>query len=313
MSKAQDRTLTAACHCRSVHFTLTLPTSTFPLQAHICHCAICRTTHGALASFHAPLPMAIEAEFITPSSTSNMTGYTHVNATSTRYFCSTCGCHIADREKGWREGGEWNVSISIFDQNNNQACWVIDEHYFVGSTGNGTLPDVNRDKGKITAPKPDQAERKDKDKQTFLAKCHCDGVSFNISRPRQEYINFPTSNGWIHESDASKWLALIDACSNCRLVTGSHAIGWLFVSMEHITPSLPDNLLIGTSESHVSSKGVYRTFCGKCGATVLYSHTSRPGVVDVATGILHAKEGVMLRIQLSRPRDAWGYSVGLVD
>lgn len=46
--------------------------------------------------------------------------------------------------------------------------------------------------------------------------------------------------------------------------------------------------------AYESSEGVRRTFCGTCGATVFYSHKERPGIVDVATGILRAAEGVML-------------------
>lgn len=109
-----------------------------------------------------------------------------------------------------------------------------------------------------------------------------------------EYINSPSSKKWIDQSDTRKWLALVDVCSDCRLVTGSNAIMWMFVPTDHITPRPPADLLFGTLAAYESSVGVRRTFCGTCGATVFYSHGERPGIVDVATGILRAPGGVML-------------------
>src|SRR5438552_3056114 len=45
-----EKTLTAQCFCKSVHYEISLPTSSFPLKVHLCHCSICRHTHGTLAS-----------------------------------------------------------------------------------------------------------------------------------------------------------------------------------------------------------------------------------------------------------------------
>ncbi|KAL4971546.1 Mss4-like protein [Aspergillus desertorum] len=115
------KALTAICHCRNVHFTLTIPTPSLPLRTHICNCTICRRTHGALASFRAPLPSGIEPEFITTLSPDNLTEYRHPQATSVKYFCSSCGCHIGDRMD---DTGIWNISASIFDGNANQGVGV---------------------------------------------------------------------------------------------------------------------------------------------------------------------------------------------
>ncbi|KAL4966495.1 GFA family protein [Aspergillus stella-maris] len=303
---ADTKSLTATCRCRSVHFTLTLPLAALPLKTHLCHCSICRTTHGALATFHAPLPVGVEASFIHPSTPGNMTGYIHETATSTKYFCSTCGCHIADRAKQWGEGGLWNISISIFDETEDgtEGLWVIDEHYFVPATGGGVLaallPTIGGKElnvyetqpGGVSLPdtSPTPFLSSDGENNNLLAQCHCGGISFTISRPRPAYIASPESKGWLHPSDTSKWLASLDVCRDCRLVTGTHVIGWLFVARDHIIPSLPDNLLLGSSKAYESSEGVRRTFCSHCGATVFYTCSERPGIVDIATGILRSKD-----------------------
>ncbi|KAL4954518.1 Mss4-like protein [Aspergillus filifer] len=306
---AITKTLTATCHCRSVHFTLTLPLHALPLKTHLCHCTICRTTHGAPASFHAPLPIGVEASFIAPSRPTNMTGYVHETAQSTKYFCSTCGCHIADRAKDWGEGGLWNISISIFDESNDgkEGVWEIDEHYFVPGTRDGGLaalvPAIGGNELKVydaqpggillLETSPSTACSSENVDENLLAQCHCGGISFTISRPRPSYINSAESKGWLHPSDTSKWLASLDVCRDCRLVTGTHVIAWLFVARDHINPSLPNDLLIGTSKAYESSEGVRRTFCGVCGATVFYTCFGRPGILDIATGILRSS-GVLL-------------------
>ncbi|KAL4863936.1 hypothetical protein BDV12DRAFT_176857 [Aspergillus spectabilis] len=300
---SETKTLTARCHCGSTHFTLTLPTSALPLKVHLCHCTICRTVHGAPAAFHAPLPSGVQPEFISPSEWDKLTPYTHTNANSYRYFCSTCGCHIGDRSLDMKT---WTISVSIFDENANDGIWVFNDHIYTSSTGDGglaaLLPKIDgreikawdTEAGNKPAMIAEEPSRDIKD-DTLVAQCHCGGVSFNISRPRKVYLDSPSSKGWVHPSDSTKWLATFDTCSDCRLVTGAHVIAWLFVPIDHISPALPDDLLIGTAKSYRSSKRVHRTFCGTCGATVFFSEDTRPGIVDVATGILHARDGFMLR------------------
>jgi hypothetical protein len=80
---ADTTTLTAQCLCKSVHYQITLPSSSFPLKVHLCHCAICRYTHGSFACFHSVLPKDVTPQFIAPSSMASMTGYKHPKSKST--------------------------------------------------------------------------------------------------------------------------------------------------------------------------------------------------------------------------------------
>jgi hypothetical protein len=140
-------------------------------------------------------------------------------------------------------------------------------------------------------PRANARENKNKKEKSteLLAKCHCGGVSFSISRPRQDFISSPASAGWILSQDPNKWLAVLDICDDCRLVDGSNVIAWMFVPVDHLSTRSGD-LIIGSSKSYQSSEGVRRTFCGTCGATVFYSCADRPGIVDVAVGILRAED-----------------------
>lgn len=128
--------------------------------------------------------------------------------------------------------------------------------------------------------------------EELRAKCHCGGVSFSISRPREEFLASPRSKGSVLSQDTSKWLVCLDLCDDCRLVDGTNLIAWMFVPVDHISPPM-GNWKIGSAKYYKSSEGVLRRFCGTCGATVFYSCDERPGIVDVAVGILRAPEGAL--------------------
>jgi hypothetical protein len=89
------KTVEARCFCKWLHFTLTLRTADLPLKTHLCHCSICRHTHGMLCVFHAPVPHQGAPAWVSPSGLDKLTGYRGADAPgpSIRYFCSTCGCH----------------------------------------------------------------------------------------------------------------------------------------------------------------------------------------------------------------------------
>jgi hypothetical protein len=198
----------------------------------------------------------------------------------------------------------------VFDANANAGAWEFAEHVYTASAKDGglaaLLPTIAGKEVKVWNPEPgDEVVQIDNDSvapaggtkddhDTLLAKCHCGGVSFTISRPRQDFVESPDGEKWVMRSHPTKWLVSLDACSDCRLVTGTHVIGWILIPTDHISPPPPEDLLIGTSKVYNSSEDISRTFCGRCGATVFYSETGRPGIVDVAIGILRHKDGVML-------------------
>ncbi|KAK3390005.1 Mss4-like protein [Podospora didyma] len=320
-----NRTLTAQCHCKSVHFTITVPTSSLPLPVHLCHCHICRQTHGTLASFHAPLPKDIGPDFIAPSSlSSSLTSYIHgPQAAGERFFCTTCGCHIGDRdvtpdpETGNRE---WRVASSIFAQHG-EDLFQIRSHVFTSGHGTGEgmwdwLPKLgdrplkiwNPEPGNKTFPIPPPDPPKQEfdahtGKEVLRAECHCGG--FSITFPRPNDVPGLAEDEWastyVSKTDPNKWVAVPDACNDCRVMNGAHVIAWMFVPLTSISPPLPKDFKFGTLTPYVSSPGVRRAFCGVCGATVFYSseHKARTAendgrkIVDIAVGLLRAPEGIL--------------------
>ncbi|AEO67262.1 uncharacterized protein THITE_2021587, partial [Thermothielavioides terrestris NRRL 8126] len=197
---AAYKTLTAQCHCKSAHFTVTVPTSALPLPVHLCHCSICRTTHGTFCCFHAPLPKGIEPEFVAPSSIeSSLTTYIHSpQAPSERFFCSTCGCHIGDRDlKSDPETGkpEWRVATSIFAAHD-EDTFQIRAHCFTSRDTEPNLstwlPSIGSRAIHVWQPSPDdprfpfatyQPPKPDVGEDALLAGCRCGGVRFALPRP----------------------------------------------------------------------------------------------------------------------------------
>ncbi|KAK0621860.1 Mss4-like protein [Bombardia bombarda] len=315
-----NKTLTAACHCRSVHFTITVPTSSLPLPVHLCHCHVCRQTHGTLASFHAALPKDVSPVFIAPSSfASSLTGYTHSQgATATRLFCKTCGCHIGDvdlRPDPPETGTpRWvDVASSIFDQHTPDT-FQIRSHIFtrgavpglaewLPAIGGRALNTWNPGEGDPELGIPGPAEKgKEFDErggERLRAECHCGGVSFTLPRPGiPEIADDPYISRWISPKDPNKYAACLDLCGDCRLLDGTHFLAWTFVPLAFCEPKIGPDLKIGTMVTYRSSEDVLRSFCGVCGATVFYAvadrvPTERQRIVDLAVGVLRAPEGVL--------------------
>jgi hypothetical protein len=307
---AAYKTLTAQCHCKSAHFTVTVPTSALPLPVHLCHCTICRYTHGTLSCFHAPLPKGVEPEFVSPSSiVGSLTGYIHSSqAASERFFCSTCGCHIGDRDlKPDPDTGkpEWRVATSIFTTHD-EDTFQIRSHCFSDPATEPNLstwlPSINSRPIHVWNPPPNdphfplaslpppKPDLDSPDRELLLAQCHCAGVRFTLPRPSpaeasDSYLSRylrpsptpsqsdtdPCGRATGPQSDLKR-VACLCLCRDCRLVSGSHAVPWTFVPLACIRPRMEADRLgeFGTMKVYRSSEKVRRTFCGVCGATVFY-------------------------------------------
>ncbi|CAK7566931.1 MAG: hypothetical protein SEPTF4163_004886 [Sporothrix epigloea] len=312
------RTIFAKCHCTAVHFSITVSVAALPLGVHMCHCSVCRTTHGSYTCFHAPLPGGVIPVFAAPSSLeSTTTGYQYAAAACTRYFCKTCGCHIGDEdyEEGKTlENPEWRIASSLFDpglhdDGNPDQFFMLRSHVFTNSAPSGFyewLPRIgSRDLVKWN-PKPGDAfyppaadepydpaaaEYDADGREVLRASCHCGGVSFTIARPADCMGESESSCRSAKLPD--RWLACLDTCDDCRLVDGAHVTGWVEVPLASLVPQVTADLELGTLKHYTSSKDAKRAFCGVCGATVFFRSLASSGAsVDVAAGLLRAPEGV---------------------
>lgn len=216
-------------------------------------------------------------------------------------------------------GEQWYIATSLVEAE--EGTWDFQAHVNVESTGDGGLAMLIESAGgkRLTVWRekdtdaPEHAEMGDwrpstgtdaeqnmekngkesiEEGRRLHARCHCGGADFFISRPKDEktFIGMAES---MRPKDTRKWYAIHDVCNSCRLLSSNFVTSWFFPSPSSITlaDGSPYTPVFGTVKSYVSSKGILRTFCGKCGAVVAYQCEDRKDMVDIAVGLLDAEGG----------------------
>lgn len=293
------RTFHATCHCRASTLSFTISPTSLPLPVHFCHCGICRKTHGTLFSTHAPIPTPdVNLETFTSYKSSELV---------TKWFCKSCGAHILDRVDG-HEFPKWYVAISLVDAE--EEVWKYTGHHFVEGTGDGGLAVMMREIGGVRmglwkerrlgelesgewgdwSPPETKFDADERGEGNMLrAKCHCGAVAFCITMPDGETRLQP-----LVTTDPAKWSGRHCACNSCRLTTPSFISSWINLPTSALrtmdkAPIGPEGLAC-LGNMYASAKGVSRTFCNVCGASISYQRDEEPGVVKVAAGTLEVKE-----------------------
>jgi hypothetical protein len=161
--------------------------------------------------------------------------------------------------------------------------------------------------------------------KSIYAHCHCRGVEFWITPPSNpssldtETTKSPFPDLMVpHHSNSKEahnpddvpwwnpggthWRAGTCMCLSCRRASGFDITFWAFVPTANIlldaacTRKFPaDGRYWGTMQMYISSPGVTRTFCSRCGANVFWNGDEatfgRRGLIDVAAGLLDAQSG----------------------
>jgi len=171
------------------------------------------------------------------------------------------------------------------------------EHEFVGDTVDGglawTLPDIPvylagtegtplTDLRNETRRWQESAKTTKEDK--LEAQCHCGQVRLTVLRP---------------DDSASKWKGGICACRSCRLSFSQPLAVWA-MDIPFAKVVWGDGMVFdGSAHPSItrfqSSDHANRDFCSKCGASVLYTSSTQPGQLDVAFGLLRAKDGALAK------------------
>ena len=305
----------ASCHCGA--FSIKIPTrdSSLPLSAHLCHCDTCRRSSGTLCVTYLPLH---DLEFLPdPSVLDQLTGYKS-SAQVTRWFCSNCGCHAL-----WDGPAKDNWELATGCMAQLQGVVELKRHVFIEDTIDGGSSDwilgASLDRGaaqagELTTSQYDSTGRENVIPSARLhAHCSCGGINMYIARPSSSsektcapppdvlapadcgHAKLSADEAWWLRAEKTKFLGGLCACNSCRLVTGFELIGWAYIPTSDISldpeGQIPFSREFGTLKAYRSSDDATRRFCSVCGATVFFDGDVRPGVVDVAVGLLDAPEG----------------------
>lgn len=152
---------------------------------------------------------------------------------------------------------------------------------------------------------PGVNERQD----TVPIRCKCQGVHFVLHRNEYDGVKDEDLE-WNVDPATRKIKAEFCGCNSCRLQGGTDVYYWTYSDMKDI--SFPDNAdkvdfpshmdglsalvddhdpRIGSLTYYQSSPKVRRYFCGACSTTIFYATQKRPHLIDIAVGVLEAKDG----------------------
>ncbi|KAJ9632154.1 hypothetical protein H2203_000557 [Taxawa tesnikishii (nom. ined.)] len=296
-----------------------------PMSLNFCHCSRCRHISGALCATYAYLPIGSAKP---DSALLNSLSQYESSKGHIRYFCSTCGAHVftyTPKDLSWKIASGTLEKLDGVARSDRHI--MIESTGDGGSSDWLTEVEGQRVKRWASVPIPllgselplgwhdpkRTSHNKDPSKRLH-AHCDCGGVRFYIAHPSAQSAetsspwpdllvsyhsgppSLPENETWWLRSNKQKFLAGVCTCDSCRLATGFEFIEWAFVPTVDITLDAegkePFKREFGTLKAHRSSDKATRRFCGKCGATVFWDGDVRPGLIDVACGLLDAEEGV---------------------
>lgn len=295
------------CHCQLTSFSVSLPSSSFPLKSALCHCSSCRHTTGQLFATWAVIPTPIPTDLL---GSGNLGKY-ESSSSCERWFCARCGASVINIDKTG-EQPEWETATGLLHFKDGSGLegkldrvqlWVEDVKSDAGAVGwinRGQLSGMDRrwngrqsgivsdedvremmETGR-TVPPESQGDR-------LLARCHCQTVTFSISRPERSFNN-----------GTGKFEACLDACTSCRTVTGFEVTAWatipkplIRVEGSGVETLFADKARLG---QYQTSADVKRYFCIKCGATVIYEKHG-DDAVTVGVGLLEPSTRGKVRIE----------------
>lgn len=180
------QTITATCHCGAAKQSLTpRDTQNVFLNLSLCHCDTCRHSSGLLCTSYVPIS--------TPPSTARLESYS-VSPASTRYFCSTCGCHVFRARHpsptAPSEEWEWEVATgTIVDAPDSGRLPETLHHQHTEATKDGGLfPWLQTPKlSHHTTPSP--PPNGNDNNNTLRASCHCTSIILLITPASPSPLN----------------------------------------------------------------------------------------------------------------------------
>ncbi|KAL3478231.1 Mss4-like protein [Aspergillus californicus] len=296
-----------SCLCAKVAQKVQLEPSGNDGSLDFCHCAACQETTGQISFSYRLLQAKPQLD--------STKEYQQSNSIS-RYFCETCGSHVfaysihtghyfvasglldsppqTEKVRHWGTADTQDGGLSSFlpgDFDTTVPCWL--------TNGQGTFSKI---KSEGSTQNPSQ----------LFAQCHCRGIELYITPPdstsEQAWspwpdLIIPYNSGvnadnednvkWWLRAGKTKYMAGTCVCRTCRQASGFPIQTWAFVPKSNILTAQKSPLAygVGTMKRYNSSPGVYREFCGRCGASIFWHCDQRPLLIDVSVGILRAQSG----------------------
>lgn len=316
--------ITAECLCKAHTFSTRVSKSQLPLESTACHCDSCRHVTGAL--------YVIETTWPQPREDVDLIGLHRYQFSPniTYRFCGTCSTlmfyepHQYPSKLGTFSGPLRNIDVDIIK---------LARHIYVKDTIDGgasvwlrrpnadgkEIPRYQERSGEEISwewpVKPSSAASSTKQAQEAVPLwCRCRGVEL-LFHPGRYVREDENELPWFIDPPTRKHIANFDVCNPCRLQFANEIVNWAFIDFADITqvdggpfPKTMEELkaavdagdpAIGTLASYQSSPGIQRYFCKVCSASIFFSSSKRPTIIDVPVGILGALDGARAERYLS--------------
>ena len=311
----QAVTLNLACLCRQVRAHIDIPRDDIPLHASICHCNACRYASGLLCTTLCQLtatlsPLEVDGDTCSYEIGSNRTIV---------FFCTHCGASIYETNEDATNiklyTGVLEIDPDVVEFTR-QCCAKETRDGGLSTWLDlpicGTTDHCNLHTTKTFGIDQSRSLEHYEQGMDVKASCHCGGVQFIVTLPSEASTQLsspypdlliPYHRGpgkyveddkWWLRANRSRYLAGLCACKSCRLASGNEVQAWAFIPKVNLRQlnGDPIEFSISTLKQYSSSNGVYRNFCGICGATVFWHNDERPNLIDVSAGLLIAQSGV---------------------
>ena len=306
--------LKLACLCGLVTAHVNISSNDIPLHASICHCDACRYASGLLCTTLCQLPATLSPFEVKGGTCS----YEIDSGQRIVFFCTHCGASIYETREDSADiklyTGVLEIDPNIFEFTS-QCC--------AKETRDGGLSTW------LDLPSCDETDHCNVHRRNYMidqsrslenhehgmdvkASCHCGGVQFLVAWPSEAstqlsspypdlllpYLSGSSKNEedgkWWLRANGTRYFAGICSCKSCRLASGNEVQTWAFIPKVNLRQMNGDPIefSMSTLKQYSSSKGVYRNFCGTCGATVFWHNDERPDLIDVSAGLLIAQSGV---------------------
>ncbi|KAH9483468.1 hypothetical protein JR316_0002936 [Psilocybe cubensis] len=333
--------INASCHCNLNAFKVPFATSKLPIASELCHCNICRHSTGTMAVHTVPIdgaPLSAESKpgelMLVVADLSKLKTYTAQDKI-TRYFCSVCFTHLFHEIKEATSGNTlWAVYTGTLERV--EGIVNVGHHTFVAETGDGgladhylaslgkKLPRYAQEAGTeevVHNWRSDTILKKESNTNGVIAHCHCKNVTVHLVPLSKEDAQDP-SKWWAvpprNPEDPSSHVRFMCGhcfCSSCRRSNGAHISTYILLPMgnvevldkitnEFVPISLRESIpstSIGLKR-YESSPLVFREYCEKCGANVLYwtidpkrNHIppptdGKPSIINIAVGLIDQED-----------------------
>ena len=317
---AETKVITLQCLCKANTLPINVDLKNFPGPAGYCHCDSCRHLTGTLCN--SDIFCSIYGTF--PFEDVSTLGRYKFSHRFDIYFCKICGTTLI-----WFEPatGRLSVSSPTVVESDVDASRGNSWHMFIGDTKDGGLSiwmprhDNGQELVKYVTTKENgqvwTASRQSSESSHGLLPgyCVCKGVKFWITRPDKQSADIEAAHSnmfrdhidppkiWWLDDKHERYTADNCACTSCRLASGCEAVQWAFVPRHNVrldaSGEEPLHLPYGSLKAYQSSPNVTRYFCHICRAMVFWTSTAREALIDVAVGLLDAREGARAENWLS--------------